>query len=126
VNPGATKGSFSKWWHAPFLSPKDLARSAILIALLYGILTAAGLREYTSILSGTVGSIELGWQISAFLGFAYLFAYLAFVLVAPVLLIAAVLLWFWQKLFQRSPREIQTIAALTSGRAQALKFARDD
>jgi len=73
----------------------------VLIAFLYAIVTIAGLREYTSILSGTVGSVRFGWQISALLGFGYIFVYLAFVLLAPILLIAAVLLWSWQKLRQR-------------------------
>jgi len=90
-----------KWWKPQFLSARGFVFCAVLIAFLYAIVTIAGLREYTSILSGTVGSVRFGWQISALLGFGYIFVYLAFVLLAPILLIAAVLLWSWQKLRQR-------------------------
>ena len=37
-------------------------------------------------------SMALGWQSSAFLGLLYIFFYLAFILVVPMLLIAAGLL----------------------------------
>ena len=79
----------------------------IIIALLFGIVTVAGLRDYTSILSGTVGSLRLGWQISALLGFLYIFAYLGFVLLVPILFIAAGLLWLWQKVFSRTSADTQ-------------------
>jgi hypothetical protein len=96
-----------KLFKGSFLSARDLVRCAILIALIFGIVSVAGLRDYTSILSGTVGSLRLGWQISALLGFAYIFAYLGFVLVVPILLIAAGLLWSWQKVFSRTWADTQ-------------------
>lgn len=84
-------------WHADFLSPKDLVRRALAIALIYGLASACGMREFTSILNGTMGSIALGWRLSAFLGLFYIAIYLAFVLLVPMLLIAAGLLMLRKK-----------------------------
>jgi hypothetical protein len=103
-----------KSFNGSFLSPRYLVRCAILIALLFGIVTVAGLRDYTSILSGTVGSLRLGWQISALLGFAYIFAYLGFVLLAPILLIAVGLLWSWQRILLRTSADTQSTKVPTS------------
>ena len=85
-------------WRAEFFSPKDLARRAVVIALLYLAVHLAGLREFTSILNGTMGSPELGWTLSAFLGLGYIFAYLALVLLVPVLVLAAAFLALWKRL----------------------------
>jgi hypothetical protein len=84
-------------WRADFLSPKDLARRALMLALIYGLVSACGLREFTSILNGTVGSVALGWHLSLFLGLLYIVVYLGFVLLVPTLLIAAGLLILWKK-----------------------------
>ena len=77
---------------ADFFSPKDFVRHAALVAVLFLGAHLAGLREFTSVLTGTSGSPELGWELSAFLGAAYVFAYLCFVLLVPMLLFAAALL----------------------------------
>ncbi len=90
-------------WRAEFFSPKDFVRRAVVITVISAALHFAGLREFTSILNGTVGSIALGWRMSAFLGLAYIFAYLAFVLLVPVLLLAAGLLAAWNSLSQTKP-----------------------
>ena|ERR1051326_357616 len=84
-------------WRADFLSPKDLVRRALTIALIYGLISACGLREFTSILNGTVGSVALGWHLSLFFGLLYIVVYFAFVLLAPTLLIAGGLLVLWKK-----------------------------
>src|SRR5262245_48526029 len=76
-------------WRAEFLSPKDLVRRALIIAVIYFVVSAFGLREFTSILNGTMGSVAMGWHMSAFLGLLYIFSYLAFVLITPTMLIAA-------------------------------------
>jgi hypothetical protein len=73
-----------------------------MITGLYLVVHLAGLREFTSLLNGTIGSVELGWRLSAFLGLAYIFIYLAFVLLVPILLLAAVLLALWQRSFLSS------------------------
>jgi hypothetical protein len=85
-------------WRADFLSPKDLARRALVIAVVYFVVSAFGLREFTSILNGTVGSVSLGWHTSAFLGLLYIISYLAFVLVTPTMLIAAGILLAWKRI----------------------------
>jgi hypothetical protein len=89
-------------WPAEFLSPKYLLRWAILISILYALASATGLREFTPILNGTMGSVSAGWQISALLGLCYIFLYLGFVLLVPILLLAAGLLLLWQEVFQRT------------------------
>jgi hypothetical protein len=88
----------STLWRAEFCSPKDLVRRAAVIALVFLVIHLAGLREYTSILNGTPGSVEMSWRTSALLGLTYIFAYLAFVLLAPILLLAAAILAVWKRL----------------------------
>jgi hypothetical protein len=85
------------FWRADFLSPKDLVRRALLLAVLYGVVSAFGLREFTTILNGTMGSVALGWHLSAFFGLLYIASYLAFVLGTPTMLIAAGILFLWKK-----------------------------
>jgi hypothetical protein len=85
-------------WRADFLSPKDLVRRALVIALLYSVVSAFGLREFTTILNGTIGSVSLGWHMSLFLGLLYIASYLAFVLGTPTMLIAAGILLLWKKI----------------------------
>ncbi len=82
----------SSCWRAEFLSPKDLVRRSIVIALIYGVVHLAGLREYTSVLNGTVGSVNVSRGMAAFLGLGYVCSYLAFVLLVPIFLMAAAML----------------------------------
>ena len=85
-------------WRAEFLSPKDFVRRAVVICVAFLIVYLAGLREYTSFINGTVASVKLGWKMSAFLGLSYLALYFAFVLVVPILILAASLLALRRKL----------------------------
>jgi hypothetical protein len=71
---------------------------AALLTVLFIIVQLAGLREYTSVLNGTVGSTHLSWQTASFLGAAYIFVYLGFVVVAPILILAAGILKIWQRI----------------------------
>jgi hypothetical protein len=87
-------------WRADFLSPKDLVRRALIVAVIYFVVSAFGLREFTSILNGTMASVSLGWQMSAFLGLLYIFSYLAFVLLTPTMLIAAGILVLWKRIMK--------------------------
>jgi hypothetical protein len=89
--------SLKRVWRADFLSAKDLVRRALLLAVLYGMVSAFGLREFTSILNGTMGSVSLGWHLSVFFGLLYIASYLAFVLGTPTLLIAAGILLLWKR-----------------------------
>jgi hypothetical protein len=85
---------------AGFLSPKDLLQRAFAICVIFLLLHVAGLREYTSVLNGTVGSVALGWKLSGFLAVIYIVAYLAFVVLVPMLILAATILAAWQKYSQ--------------------------
>lgn len=82
---------------ADFLSPKDLLQRACVITVIFLLLHLAGLREYTSILNGTVGSVALGWKLSGFLAVIYIISYLAFVVLVPILILAALILLTWER-----------------------------
>ena len=84
-------------WRAELFSPKDFLRRAVVVAIIFLALHIAGLREYTSILNGTATSPELGRGMSAFLGLAYVFAYLGLVLLVPILVLAAAMLAGWRR-----------------------------
>jgi len=83
---------------ADFFSPKDFVRHAILIVVVFAVIHATGLREYTSVLNGTTGSVEMNPNYAALLGVVYILFYLAAILLAPILLIAATLLAIWQRI----------------------------
>jgi hypothetical protein len=87
---------------AEFLSPRDMLQRAAAISGLFLLVHLAGFREFTSILNGTIGSLALGWKLSAFLAAIYIMLYLAFVILVPVLVLAAVILLVWQRLRQKS------------------------
>ena len=65
-------------WRAEFLGPKFMARTAIIISACFAAAHLFGLRQFTSILNGTVGSTKFGWQASAIFGVGYVVLYLAF------------------------------------------------
>jgi hypothetical protein len=69
-----------------------------LLTVLFLVVNIAGMRPFTSVLNGTIGSTTLDWQTASFLGAAYVMVYLAFVLGAPTLIIAAGILTLWRKL----------------------------
>jgi len=85
-------------WRDEFLSPRYLLARAIILSLLFGIVHFAGLREYTTFLTGTTAKAGVSLQASAWYGTIYILLYLGFVVVAPILVIAAGLLVGWQKL----------------------------
>ena len=77
------------WTKAPLLSPKGMIIRGILIAIVFAVCHALGLREHTSFLSGTSASIETSLNTSAILGVTYIASYFGFVILTPILLIAA-------------------------------------
>jgi hypothetical protein len=81
---------------AEFLSPKDLLQRAVAISLLFLVVHLAGFREFTSVLNGTIGSMAAGWKLSGYLALIYILLYLAFVILVPVLILAALILTIWQ------------------------------
>jgi hypothetical protein len=86
---------------AELFSAKDFVRHAVLIVVLFAVAHAFGLREYTTIISGTMASPTLGVETCALLGMGYLALYFGAVVLAPVLLIAAALLKLWERLARR-------------------------
>ena len=81
-----------QWWRADFLSPKDLVKRALMIGVAFAIAHLMGLREFTSVLNGTTGSVDMSWQASAVRGLIYIFLYLALILLVPTLLLAAAMI----------------------------------
>jgi len=75
-----------------FLSARDLLQRAAVICGLFLIAHLAGLREFTSVLNGTMGSTAVGVTLGTFLAAVYILLYLAFVVLVPVLILAAMLL----------------------------------
>ena len=59
----------------PLPSVGYLLEWAGLLTALFLIANLAGLRQYTSVLNGTIGSTTLNWQTASFLGAAYVFVY---------------------------------------------------
>jgi hypothetical protein len=86
---------------AEFLSAKDLLQRAGVISVLFLVAHLAGLREFTSVLNGTIGSVAAGWKFSGFLALIYILLYLAFVILVPVLILAAIILMVWQQYVQK-------------------------
>jgi hypothetical protein len=82
---------------APFLSPLGFVGRALLLALAFGICELAGWREHTTFISGTATSADAGIGSSVTLGLIYMLAYFGFVLAAPIFLLAAGMLAFWQR-----------------------------
>jgi hypothetical protein len=78
------------------LSPRGFVTAAAVIAVVFGILHALGLRPYTSILSGTAPPGAGGGE-AVLLGLVYVAAYFACVVAAPVLAIAAGIWWGWER-----------------------------
>lgn len=87
---------------AEFLSARDMVQRAAAIAGLFLLVHLAGFREYTGILNGTIGSLDLGWKLSSFLAVIYIMLYLAFVIVVPVLVLAAMILSVGQRIMKRA------------------------
>jgi hypothetical protein len=82
---------------AEFLSARDMLQRAAAISVVFLLLHLAGLREFTGILNGTIGSLTLGWNLSAFLAVIYILFYLAFVILVPTLILAAAILVIWKR-----------------------------
>ena len=72
---------------AGFFSARYFATRAAGLCVLFALAHLCGLREYTTLLSGTVEGADM--RTSMILGSIYLLLYFAAVLVAPVLALAA-------------------------------------
>jgi hypothetical protein len=93
--------NLNPWWRGvlrfELFSPRGFLICAATLALAFAVCHVAGLREYTSILCGQAptGSYADWWAIH--LGMAYVVFYFAFVLVVPILVLAAGILAFLQR-----------------------------
>lgn len=70
-------------------SPQGLLLRALLLAIFFGAVHVAGWREHTTFLSGTSASTDTSANTSVILGLVYMAAYFGFVLLAPILILAA-------------------------------------
>lgn len=87
------------------VSPRGFLLRAGLIALLFLLLHAGGLRGCTTFLSGTLPAPGIRGEILALLGICYAVAWFAFVLASPVLVLAAGLFALLDRLLPgRAPR----------------------
>ena len=101
-----TSGKFRRLIGADFFSPKDFLRHAVLILVLFAVAHLCDLREFTTIISGTMASPALGAETCALLGMSYMALYFGAVVLVPILLLAAGLLWFWEKVRAASRRHL--------------------
>jgi hypothetical protein len=90
-------------WKAGAFSPAGLVLRAILITVLLCVSELLGLREYTTFLSGTSANVNLSWHTASLLGLIHLLLYVAFILLVPILLIAAALLAAWTRWKGQAP-----------------------
>ena len=79
------------------ISKELLVRAAILTLVFIG-LHVFGCRRFTSCLCGTLEAEGLMRYMSAFLGLMYVFFYMLFTAIVPVLILAAGLLWVRSKI----------------------------
>lgn len=96
ATPGLDPASSGEAPRRRLISPLGFATAAAVIALVYGVLHAIGLRPYAAILSGTAPPGAGGGEAVA-LGLAYVIAHFVFVIGAPILAIAAAILWAWER-----------------------------
>jgi Linalool dehydratase/isomerase len=80
-----------------FFSPKYFLVRAAMIGLLFMLAHFAGLREYTTFVTGTTGSPDVSFRLSAFYGMIYLALYMGCVVVAPIFVLTAALLGIWNR-----------------------------
>jgi hypothetical protein len=69
-----------------------------LLTVLFVIAQVAGLRNFTSVLNGTVGSTNMDWNTAALLGVTYVIIYLGVVIIVPILVLAALILKIWRRI----------------------------
>src|SRR4051794_32672240 len=71
------------------LSPVGFLFLAGLIAMIFAISHGLGWREHTTVLSGTLTSASGNAEMTIFRGMFYLLSYFGFVLLTPILILAA-------------------------------------
>jgi hypothetical protein len=91
-------------FHSRLFSPKGFLIRAAILALAFAVFHALGLRENTSIICGTWPAGQTPGEWTAALGITYIALYFGFVLVAPILTLAAGLMLAWQYLRPPHPQ----------------------
>lgn len=86
---------------APTFTPGGLALRAVLIGVAFAALHAAGLREATSFISGTSATGQPLTTAMAMSGAVYLIVFFGAVIVSPILLLAAGILWGMERIVTR-------------------------
>ena len=76
-------------------SPKGF----LTLALFFAVCHVVGLREHTAFISGTAASPDGSESSTMVFGVIYLCAYFGCVLLAPILVLAATILFAWQRQF---------------------------
>jgi hypothetical protein len=105
-------GLLRRVWKADAFSPTAFVARAVIIAVCYGVSELAGLREYTTFLTGTSANLNVTWQTAATFGLIHLLLYVAFILLVPVSLITAGLLLLWEKWTRPSRATLKIIKNL--------------
>jgi hypothetical protein len=93
----ATLLHLRRLWKAEAFSPMFFIVRAAMLTVFYVVASVAGLREYATFLSGTSPNVNMSWQTASALGLVYILLYFAFILLVPILLIAAGLLAAWNR-----------------------------
>ena len=100
---------FREWWKSRpkqvQISPRGFLRRAVELLVIFLVCHAAGLREYTSIISVTSPSGGKADTLCAVLGCVYGVVYFLCVLVAPILVLASGIFWLLQ--YRVTPVEIE-------------------
>jgi hypothetical protein len=86
------------------LTPKGLLMRGIASCASLVIAHLAGWREYTSVLCGTMPDPSAAPWHAGYLGAAYAVCYLLATVIAPILILAAALLWMWKRWRRREGR----------------------
>jgi hypothetical protein len=98
-----------------FLTPKGFVLRAAILAVVFATCHFVGWREHTSFLSGTAASASDALHASAILGVIYIAVYFGFVLVAPILLLAAAILFGLERVTRAQKEKLTTPAPLAHG-----------
>ena len=95
-----------RWWKrvlfaVPFFTPKGFLLRAGILTFAYLVCHLAGLRQYTSILSGTPAQAGISRELAGVLAAVYLLFYCSFVTVVPILTLAAGVFHLFEWLMSR-------------------------
>jgi hypothetical protein len=88
---------FNRFFRAPMFSPQGFVVRAAIIAAGFALCHLLDWREHTTFLTGTSSEAGTGLRTSAALGTIYMAAYFGVVLLSPILLLAAGILFVWER-----------------------------